>query len=112
MTKIETLREFGMTNEAICGMFRSLMNKTEKVFKIVATKKDGTERTFYATTNLGMISRVNGRLPKESRETVSMFFRVFDLSVNDWRSFYMDKVISYEEISFEDAMVEIPLSCE
>lgn len=67
------------------------------VVNVTFTKKDGSERVMRCTKNLSMVSEE--KLPKGYDMNLSNdVFRVYDLDINEWRSFRYDsiKLISIE----------------
>lgn len=61
--------------------------------EIIFTKQDGTERTMVGTRDPKLIA--SEKAPKGSnRQTAEDQIRVYDLEVEQWRSFKMDRLIS------------------
>lgn len=73
------------------------MIENDKIYRIVFTKKDGTERKMICTRDLTLIPpalRPKGTLQKISTSEE----RVFDLEKSEWRSFRKSSLISIEEV--------------
>ena len=73
------------------------MIENNKIYRVVFTKVDGTERKMICTRNLELIPpalRPKGTLQKLSTSEE----RVFDLEKSEWRSFRKSSVISIEEV--------------
>lgn len=69
------------------------------ILRVTFTKVDGTERTMLCTKNPQIIAEnFAGGEKKTDREhkTAEGVAAVFDLDKNDWRSFRLDSVKSYE----------------
>lgn len=65
------------------------------VCRVVFTKKDGTERTMNCTLMKDSIPE--DKVPTGGIKQLSEdVFRVFDVDINEWRSFRKDSVISFE----------------
>lgn len=76
---------------------RSILGK--HIVKIKFTKKDGTKRDMKCTTNPDVLSIKNiphSSKKKETRGTDNTVIVVFDLSINEWRSFDFERVIGLE----------------
>ena len=68
------------------------------VVKIIFTKKDGTERTLYATTKMDVIP--SEKHPVGTNRVLSdEVCRCFDIEKDEWRSFIWDSVILTEVVS-------------
>ena len=80
----------------------NIMNETEiksalreGIVEIVFTKKDGSEKTLFVTTNFADIpfdKQPQGTTKHLSDEVC----RCFDVQIKEWRSFRWDSVISAE----------------
>ena len=65
---------------------------------VTFNKKDGTERTMRCTTNEAVIPR--DMLPKGTGRAVNGDVQVvFDLDLNQWRSFRLDSVIQWDNVT-------------
>jgi hypothetical protein len=73
---------------------KALLENSQAV-KIVFKKRDGSERTMFATLSEELIG-----VKTYSRNTASneVAQSVWDLEKDAWRSFRWDSVISYEEV--------------
>lgn len=90
---------------------REMLNK--HICKIIFTKENGVERTMICTSNWKWLNRPDvseaigfvppsGKIKKIWKEGQVC---VFDVDLEDWRSFYADKVkhiIIYQNLSTED----------
>ena len=59
-------------------------------------KKDGTERVMKCTRSLGMIPPEFHPKGEGERKQSEEVYPVFDLSIQGWRSFRLDSIISIE----------------
>ena len=64
---------------------------------IVFTKKDGTERTMIATLDPSKLPVRESTEPKERKETTTDAIAVFDVEIQQWRSFNFSNIISIDE---------------
>lgn len=67
----------------------------EGIVEIIFTKKDGSERTLFATTNLEDIPSDKHPIGT-SKHLSDEVCRCFDVQIKEWRSFRWDSVISAE----------------
>lgn len=65
--------------------------------RVVFMKKDGTIRTMICTTNLEYVP--TELHPKGHGKFNINIQRVFDLELNEWRSFYKNYLMSVEEVT-------------
>jgi hypothetical protein len=72
------------------------MIENNKIYEIVFTKKDGSERRMHCTRNLDLIPQA--LRPKGTGRPSTSEERVFDLNKSEWRSFRRDSLISIREI--------------
>jgi hypothetical protein len=79
-----------MTRDEVNELFTA-----NQILRVTFIKKDGTERVMKCTRSLGMIPtefHPKGGERKQSED----IFPVFDLSIQGWRSFRLDSIISIE----------------
>ena len=73
------------------------MIENNKIYRVVFTKVDGTERKMLCTRDLELIPK--SLHPKASQKKLSLSEeRVFDLEKMEWRSFRKNSVISINEV--------------
>jgi hypothetical protein len=70
-----------------------------KVCDIKFVKKDGTERPMKATTNIEFVPV--DKIPKSGEPKPNDknpgLFHVFDVEMGEWRAFYFDKLVEFNE---------------
>jgi hypothetical protein len=75
---------------------RQLLNENVAVIKF--TKADGSERELRGTRNLGSVP--DDKQPKGTgRKLSDEIITVFDLDINEWRSFDFNRLNSFEVVS-------------
>ena len=76
---------------------KTLLNESKDPVQVSFTKVDGTIRNMLCTNNFDLIPEEfhpkGSDKPKAYNPNI---FRVYDLENNGWRSFMIDKVISFE----------------
>ena len=95
-----------MNNEEELKALKNWLNGMLKIERVTVTftKQDGSERTMKCTTNPMFISaRLNKDVDLENKTLNEDVCTVFDLEINDWRSFRYQSVkrIEFELLSEE-----------
>ena len=62
--------------------------------EVTFTKKDGTKRVMFCTTNPNIIPATSG----SGRPAKEGIVTVYDLEVEDWRCFYFDSILEIKVI--------------
>lgn len=70
----------------------------ERIVIVTFTKVDGSERRMHCTTNLELIPPSKLPFKREilNEDPNLKVFRVFDMQVQDWRSFRIDSIKAVE----------------